>query len=213
MKVFSLQSDGKLSKADRDEIITFLDNHGVVVMPTDTSYGLAAKITDKQAIKKIYQLKKREATKTLSMAVSGRAQALKYGVVSCKPTSLWKAFMPGPLTLVVWAKGKAIPFITRKDKTVAIRQVPTPVVQQILRSLSVPITITSANRSARNDIYTLTAFKKQHGSKLPVAFIDAGTLKKVKPSTIVSALKGEEVAVLRDGPIKSKQIKQALSKH
>jgi len=213
MKIFTLQKDGKLSKGDRDEVIEIFNNHGLVVVPTDTSYGLAAKIDDEKALKKLVNVKGRQKGKTMSMVVKGQSQALVYGVVSCKPKALWKAFLPGPLTLVVWSKVKKLPLIRRDDNTVAIRSIPTPVVNQLLRKLDVPVTITSANRGGKEDVYSLDAFKKQYkNGTLPEAFIDAGKLKKRKPSTIVSALKGEEVRVLRKGPISEKQIQQALMK-
>ncbi len=211
MNVYQLQKDGKLSKSDRDEVVSILNNHGIIVMPTDTSYGLAAKIDDEKALKKLVKVKGREKGKTMSIVVKGQAQALKYGVISCNPKALWKAFLPGPLTLVVWSKVKKLPLIRREDNTLAIRFVPTPVVNQILRAIDTPVTITSANRGRKTDVYSLDEFKKQYkNGTLPEAFIDAGKLKKQKPSTIVSALKGEKVIVLRKGPVSEKQIKQAI---
>ena len=128
--------------------------------------------------------------------------------------AIWRAFLPGPLTLVVWSKVKKLPFIRRDDNTIALRYIPTPVVNQLLRVLDVPVTITSANRGGKEDVYSLEEFKKQYkNGTLPEAFIDAGKLKKQKPSTVVSALKGEEVVVLRKGPISQKAINEAIKKH
>lgn len=207
MKVFKLNHAEKLTPADLKEAVRLLEKGEVLVIPTDTSYGLAARIDRPNALKKVFAVKGRETEKTLSMAVASLAQANKYGVISCKPKALWKAFMPGPLTLVVWSREKKLPFVRRDDGTVAIRHVPTPAVRQLLRAVGVPLTITSANRSGREDVYSLKAFQEQHkNGTLPSAFIDAGGLRKRKPSTVVSAKKGEPVAVLRRGPIASKMI-------
>lgn len=212
METLSLNSQGKLTKSDLDQVASLLKKGGTIVVPTDTSYGLAAIVTKKKGVESVFRLKQRDKSKTVSMVVASQSQALEYGVVSCKPKALWKAFLPGPMTLVVWAK-KTIPMVTRSDKTIAIRKIDTPVVNQILRSIGQPITITSANKSGKPDIYSLNEFLSQYKITKPDYFIDAGKLKKTKPSTIVSAKKGEPVEVLRLGPISKKRIEDALLKH
>lgn len=214
MHIIELSKTGELNKQDRDLLLSLLNNHGVIVVPTDTSYGLAARVDDRKSLNTLFALKGRDMKKTVSMVVSGRAQAQKYAEVSCKPTALWKAFLPGPLTLVLWSKITALPYLLREDKTVAIRAIPTKCVNQLLRKLPVPLTITSANKSSLPDIYSLKQFQDQYKSgKLPDAFINAGKLKKQKPSTVVSAKKGEEIEVLRTGPISKKQINDVLNSH
>lgn len=207
MMIFSLNERKKLSKADLLHASALLDKGGVLVIPTDTSYGLAARVDRPAAVKKVFALKGRSAEKSVSMVVSSQTQANLYGVISCKPKALWKAFLPGPMTLVVWSRKKKLPFLRREDGTIAIRQVPTPVVNQLLRATGVPLTVTSANRSGKDDVYSLEAFQTQYkNGTLPVGFIDAGRLKKRPPSTVVRAKKGEPVEVLRRGPISQKKI-------
>lgn len=215
MKEYKLTKEKKLSKHDLTEVLRILSKGGVIVVPTDTSYGLAALINKKPGLEKIWKMKGRQKEKTVSMAVRGQSQALEYGVVSCKPKALWKAFLPGPLTLVVWSKKAKLPYIRRNDNTLAIRQIPTAFFKQLLRSVPVPVSSTSANLSGKKDIYSLKEFLAQwkDAKLLPDAFINAGVLPKRKPSTVVRALKGEDIVVLRKGPISEKQIREALEKH
>jgi L-threonylcarbamoyladenylate synthase len=210
MNVFKLNKEKKLEKPDLQEAVSVLKKGGVVIVPTDTSYGMAALVTSKKGVAKVFKLKGRGKQKTSSMVVKSRAQALEYGRISCKPTALWKAFLPGPLTLVVEAK-KKLDYITRKDKTVGIRRIDTPVVNQLLKQLPGPLTITSANRSSKPDIYSLRQFSVQYKNKThPEIFLDAGALKKRKSSTVVAC--HDTIEVLREGPISANQISKALEK-
>lgn len=212
MKIFKLQDDAKLTKQDRDEVAAILKKGGVAVVPTDTSYGLAAMVNHKKALARLFKMKGRVKEKTASMAVRGRSQALEYGVISCKPTALWKKFLPGPLTIVVASKKKNLPYVRRGDGTIAVRCVPTEVVHQLLRVLPAPVTITSANRAGKKDIYSLEDFSSMYKSgMLPDVFIDAGRLKKREPSTVVKAVKGQDIEILRPGPISKAQIFKALN--
>ena len=213
MEIIKISSGAKLNKEELSQVTKVLNKGGVIVVPTDTSYGLAARIDNQKGLEKIFILKGREKKKSISMAVRSRAQALKYCVISCKPIALWKEFLPGPLTLVVWSKKKTLPYLQREDGTIAIRQVPTAMIDQILRALPVPITITSANKSGKGDIYSLKEFKAQYKkAPFPDIFIDAGRLKKRSPSTVVSVKKSEPVYVIRKGPITEKQIMKIINK-
>lgn len=211
MEVFTLNDKKQLSQQDLQKVLALLNKGKVIVVPTDTSYGMAALINKKKAVKQVFSLKGRGKQKTSSIVVKSRSQASEYGRISCKPTRLWKAFLPGPLTLVVQSKIPKQEYIVRQGGTIAIRRIATPIVNQLLRKLSAPITITSANRSGKKDIYTLEQFCVQYKNKpKPAAFIDAGTLKKNPPSTVVAAF--DTLEVFREGPISSNQIKKALNK-
>lgn len=213
MEVIKISRDGKLDKQDLSKVIKVLNKGGVIVVPTDTSYGLATRIDKQKGLEKVFFLKGRDKKKSVSMAVRSRAQALKYCVISCKPATLWKEFLPGPLTMVVLSKKNKMPYLQREDGTIAIRQVPTPLISQLLKALPVPVTITSANKAKKKDMYSLKEFNAQYKkAPFPDIFIDAGTLPKRIPSTVVSVKKKEPVHVIRKGPISEKQIMRALNK-
>src|SRR3989344_783274 len=81
--------------------VSCLKNGGLAVIPTETSYGLAALASDKKAVRKIHRIKKQPSTKAVSIIVPSLKVAEKYGVLGRHAKVLVKNFMPGPLTLVV----------------------------------------------------------------------------------------------------------------
>ena len=78
-----------------------LKSGGLVVLPTETVYGVAGLASDPAVIHRIYALKSRPKSKALSAVVFSRAQAEKIGQFSLTARRLADAFWPGPLTLVV----------------------------------------------------------------------------------------------------------------
>ena len=145
------------------------------------------------------------------MVVSGREQAREYARINAYAAKLWGAFLPGALTLVLQAKGKKIEGITRDDHTVAIRRVNVPVISQLLRKIGQPLTITSANRSGKPDVFDLKDFLRQYkGKALPDVFINAGRLPKRRLSTVVGVKKG--VIIHRLGAISEKAIERIMTK-
>lgn len=211
MKVFRLKQDDKLTTADLKEAAAILKRGGIIVVPTDTSYGLAALINKPASVQRVFSLKGRSSKKTVSMAVRSKAQAGRYARFSAAHEKLWKDFMPGPLTLVMDARIRKLHPLLVKNGTLAVRLVPTPAVNQLLRSIGVPITITSANKSGRGDIYSYREFMKHYKhSPLPNAFIDAGQLKRAKPSTVVRISDNGKVDILRQGPVSKAAILRAV---
>lgn len=208
MKIFCVDKNGRLDVEQKDAVVKILKKGGVVVLPTDTSYGLAALINKPAAVKKVFSLKGREKNKVSSIVVRSKAQALQYGRISPRITKLWAEFLPGALTLVVQAK-KKIKLVTAADDTIAIRRINTPVVNQLLKALPAPVTITSANKSGQKGIYSFKGFLAQYKqSQLPAAFIDAGDLPKGAVSTVVK-LTGK-IDILRPGKIPATKIKKVL---
>lgn len=213
MKIFKLGKDKKLSKKNRDEVVLLLNKGGTVVVPTDTSYGLAALVTNKKAYDKVYQIKHRPHWKTFSMAVRGKSQALKYGKFSDQANRIWQTFMPGALTLVVNENPGLVDHLRNRDRTVSFRFVPTPAVNQLLKKLEAPFTITSANKSGEPDLYSYEDLLKQYKNDiLPTAFIDAGELPQKPPSTVVRCTKEKGIEILRKGSISLKKINEAIKK-
>src|SRR5690606_538723 len=183
MKRFTLNKLGRLAGKDLAQVVSLLRRGEAVVLPTDTSYGLAVRVDRPGALKNAFSLKGRARAKTVSMAVRSKAQANAYGRFSNEVETLWKAFLPGPLTLVLPSRKRRFPYVRREDGTIAIRYLPTPCVKQILTKLPVPISITSANKSGMQDIYSHEQFLRQYQrGKLPAAFVDAGRLPKRNPS-------------------------------
>lgn len=186
----------------------------VVAYPTDTSYGLAADVSQANAVKKLYQIKGRKFNKAVSIVVP----SIKYGqkIVSWdkRVLKLCKKFWPGALTLVLPAKSGAAKFAhgtKSADNFLALRMPKNKIALDLAKFLKKPITATSANVSGQADCYSATEILKQYKKikNKPDIIINAGVLPKQKPSTIVKIF-GNEVKILRQGPISEKALLQAL---
>jgi len=180
-----------------------LESGGLVIYPTETSYGLGCKATSRQALRKIFKIKKRDMNKKLPVIVADKKMALAYFKLNKNAIKLIDKFMPGPLTLIAEAKNKMPPEIG--GKKIAFRISSNKFASELSKAINCPIASTSANISGKGNIYEekkLTQFYD---------FVDvifsAGNLKKEKPSTIYDSIENKMV---RNGPISKKIIEKTL---
>ncbi len=180
-----------------------LKKGNLVVVPTETSYGLACLAGNKKAVKKIARIKKQPGKKPVSIIVPSLAVAEKYGHISLAAKKLVQKFMPGPLTLVVPSKKTAFHL---GGKTIAFRISSNKFVHMLCKKLGDAVTATSANLHGEPDTYSGKKAFEIFGGKVALV-VDFGILPKRKPSTIYEV---EKLTVLRAGKITEKQIKKAL---
>ncbi|MBI2356362.1 MAG: threonylcarbamoyl-AMP synthase [Candidatus Doudnabacteria bacterium] len=207
------RGEGSVSKA-----VKTLKAGGIVVYPTDTSYGLAVDATNVIAVRKLYKLKGRGFKKPVHVICSYSNTAPYYSIgkivkLNTHAKKLIKKFWPGPLTIVLplKAKGKSWQMLSAGTRTLGVRYPAHKLARALVEELGKPITTTSANIAGGPDCYSISEVKKQFAkSKLStnITFLDGGGLPKTKPSTVVSLI--EHVKILREGPITKKQIEKAL---
>ncbi len=176
--------------------VQVLRKGSLVIYPTETSYGIAADATNRNAIKRINSLKKR-AGKFMPIIVSDMKMAEKYIVLNKEIKALMKRFMPGPLTLV--AKKKKL---KTKGMIGGFRIPNNRFACRLVKSFGKPITATSANISGEPPIYKIREIRKAFYGKVEM-IVDAGNLPKRKPSTVYDA---ERKVVIRKGRITEKDI-------
>ncbi|MFH1257245.1 MAG: L-threonylcarbamoyladenylate synthase [Candidatus Diapherotrites archaeon] len=192
--------NGKISKA-----VESLRKGGVIVYPTETSYGLGASIECIGAIRRIKKIKGRDGRKPISIIVSSAKMAEKYCVLGNDAKKLMREFMPGPLTLVVDKKKTVTKELTR-EKTIAFRVSSNRTANAIVKALGVPITATSANKSGDKPIYLGKKAEKEFAGKVDFV-LNAGNLRRRKVSTVFSVM---EKKILRKGKISEKEILRVL---
>ncbi|PIR97103.1 MAG: threonylcarbamoyl-AMP synthase [Candidatus Doudnabacteria bacterium CG10_big_fil_rev_8_21_14_0_10_41_10] len=202
----------RIIKADEKGInlaVKYLKAGKSVVYPTDTSSGLAVDATNVNALKKIYRIKRKKINSIpMHIVVSSMAQAKKYGVFSETAEKLFKKFLPGPLTLIVESRISKLEFgkiLAGKTGTIGIRMPKNNIALALVKKLGRPITATSANPSHKHgghDSYTANEVINQFKNRKdkPDLVLDAGRLKKVKPSTMLE-VKGRNVKIIRKGPV------------
>lgn len=193
------------------ESVRVLHRGGVIVYPTETSYGFGADGTKSSAVAKIFRIKGREIGKPLSVLMTGKFMARRYARLSRDAVRLWDAFLPGALTLRVTPKrGQSFP-CARADGTVGIRVSSHLFATALVRSYGKPITATSANLANKPSLYDpkeiIAVFAKRRVH--PDLLIDAGALPKRPASTVVDCT-GTNVQLLRKGPITEQAIQKVL---
>jgi L-threonylcarbamoyladenylate synthase len=128
-----------------------LRSGGLVAMPTETVYGLAADATSDKAVAAIFAAKGRPAFNPLIAHVLDIESAQRHGVFSREAATLAQAFWPGPLTLVLpAAPGSRISLLARAGlDTVALRAPAHEIARTLIRAAGAPLAAPSANRSGR----------------------------------------------------------------
>ena len=182
------------------EAIRVLKAGGVVVFPTETSYGIGCDATNAKAVRRVFRLKGRPHGKGTPLIVSSLAMARRYGVFSKTALALAKQHWPGALTLAVPVLGTSlsdVPNLIIQHKTIAMRVSSHPTARALARGLGRPLVATSANRSGEPPAFQITDLPHWKD----VFILDAGRLSKAPPSTLVRVV-GDTLEVLRPGSIK-----------
>ena len=133
----------RYSKNEIDEVAEILKNDGVVSVPTDTVYGICARINSKKAYEKLVDVKKRPSNKSFPVLCLDEEQIKSIAIVSSKAEKLIRAFMPGPITLVLNKKPEAFSYInnagTRISDELAVRIVPLKVLEELIDKTGSPL--------------------------------------------------------------------------
>ena len=168
----------------------------LVVLPTDTVYGLAAHPEFPDAIARVYVVKERPAEKQLPLLVDGAAQARTVARVSALAERLIAEFWPGGLTLVLPTRDGV--------GTVAVRMPDHPVPLALIGALGAPLATTSANRSGEPSCTTAAAVQAQLPSGYAV-LIDAGPSPGGRDSTVLD-MTATLPRVLRAGAVTADEL-------
>ncbi|WP_370337768.1 L-threonylcarbamoyladenylate synthase [Parvularcula marina] len=182
---------------------------GLIALPTETVYGLAADAANGEAVAQIYETKGRPRFNPLIVHVPDRAAAALIGEFSSTAVRLIEAFWPGALTLVMPLRTGApvAPLVTAGLDTVAIRCPAHEVARAVLRAFDGPFVAPSANRSGRISPTTAGHVASEFGETVPV--LDGGPCEIGLESTIVG-LAGDRPTLLRPGAISSEVIEAVL---
>lgn len=180
-----------------------LRSGGLVAMPTETVYGLAANALDADAVARIFSAKGRPASNPLIVHVANReaARALARRWPDAAE-ALAKRHWPGPLTLVV-ERGDTIPdIVTAGGPTVGLRVPDHPVALELLRAAEIPLAAPSANRSEAISPTTAQHVADSLGPFVEdLLVLDGGPCRVGLESTVVDVT-GERAVVLRPGMVR-----------
>lgn len=165
-----------------EEAAAILEQGGLVVYPTETCYGLAADVTNEEAIARIYRVKRRPLDRSLTAIVSSIDMWMEYAYLDEKALKLIERFNPGPLTIATWKKPR-LPDIVN-PRAFAARISSHRIATMIAEKLGKPITATSANIHREANPYSIEDVLRQIGGSVDL-IIDQGSLPVRPVSTIV----------------------------
>jgi L-threonylcarbamoyladenylate synthase len=183
---------------------------GLVAMPTETVYGLAADATNDRAVAAIYAAKGRPAFNPLIAHVAGAATAAREGAFDDFARRLAEAFWPGPLTIVApIASTCQVSLLARAGpETLALRAPDHPVAQALIAAAGVPLAAPSANRSGRLSPTTAAHVAADLDGRVDW-ILDGGPTRRGVESTIVACLGGRP-RLLRPGALTRERIEAVL---
>ena len=179
----------------------------LIVYPTDTVYGIGADIYNEVAVKNLYLAKRRPFDMALSVAVADRKMMESVAILNETADKLIKAFLPGPLTIIIKKNPEVLDIVTAGSQKVGIRIPDHPIALEIARR-SGPIVATSANIHFQPDAIDIGMATAALGNSVST-YIDAGHSPSGKPSTIIW-IKDKEYEIIRQGPITEDMIKEVL---
>ena len=183
----------------------------LVILPTETVYGLAADAADPRAVAAIFEAKGRPRFNPLIAHVDGADAARRIAVFDDRAEILAQAFWPGPLTLVLPVReGEAVCDLARAGlDTVAVRVPGHPIARALLAAFGGPVVAPSANRSGRPSPTTHADAVAETGASAAAA-LDGGACTVGLESTVVALLPGEPARLLRPGAVTRAQIEALI---
>lgn len=197
----------------RRVLVPVLERGGVLVVPTESSYGLGADPRSPEGIDRVFRLKGRETAKALPLVAADLDQVLE-AVGPDLPEAarlrrLAPRIWPGPVSLVL-AAAPGLP-AAAPDGTVAVRIPAHAGLRRLLAAVGRPLTATSANRSgeppaldAGEAAALLAGLAAGEG-----VVVNGGRLPGGPPSTLVR-IRGREVEVLREGALTAAEVRRLL---
>lgn len=201
-------SDADARKAGLSAAANTVRSGGLVVLPTDTVYGLGCDAFDGSAVRFLLSTKGRGPQMPVPVLVGSWTTI--DGLVLSVPTharTLIEAFWPGGLSLVLSHAPSLTWDLGDSRGTVMLRMPLHPVALELLRDVG-PMAVSSANRTGQPPATTAAQAKRQLGDEVSI-YLDGGPSGDPKPSTIVD-LTGTDPLVLREGAIPADQVSEAL---
>lgn len=194
-----------------DDAVAALRSGEPVVYPTETFYALGVDALSRAALMRLFEIKGREPGKPVALIAADAEMAFSVAKdVPAEARVLADAFWPGPLTLVLPARGEIDGALINPEGGVGIRVSSHPMARALAARLGHPLTATSANQSAEPPATELSQTLSAFGGKVKV-YIDGGRLAGGAPSTIVVA-GPSGTRILRHGAVSESDIAAVLER-
>jgi len=200
-----------LKSNETEKAAKIIKNGGIIAIPTETVYGLAANTFNEEAVRKIFLAKGRPSDNPLIVHIASVMDI--YDIVTdfpVKAQKLAKKFWPGPLTIILPKKSVIPDIVTGGINSVAVRFPAHELAQEIIKKSGVPLVAPSANSSGSPSPTNANHVINDLDSKID-AVLDGGSCKVGLESTVIS-LTEETPRLLRPGAITPSDIEKVIGK-
>ena len=182
-----------------DDAVSVLKKDGIIIVPTDTVYGLAIDSKSEVAFNKIYEVKKRSLSKKLPIVVDTYDRLKSLCEITEDELKRLHPYYPGKLTLVLKKKDS--------EDTVAVRMINNEIINKIIERLDSPLMLTSANISGKDISKDILTILDDFDGKVDMVIM--GNKVSDVSSTIVE-LKDGKLTLIREGALPFDEIEQSF---
>lgn len=168
----------------------------IVLLPTDTIYGLSCLASNETAVRRILDIKGRPDNKPLIVLINSWAMAEQQAIIDHKTRHYLGSVWPGAVTAILTSRQHLPAVVTGRLSTIALRWPKSAWLNQLIESVGQPLVSTSANLAGQTPIASLVEVEKYFAKIEPDVAIDAGILKN-PPSRIVDCQNPLEIKVIR----------------
>jgi L-threonylcarbamoyladenylate synthase len=189
-----------LEERKYSRIVKTLNDGGVIVYPTDTFYGIGADCFAAAAVRRIYEIKKRDPSRPLLLVIADVDMAGR--VASVLPPiflELASRFWPGPLTLTLKASNAVPREVLGEGDSIAVRIPDLPWLRALISQAGYPLVATSANISGEREISTADEALALFRGKVDM-IVDGGRTPGIRPSTVLD-LTHDKPRLVREGAL------------
>ena len=199
----------RLTSGEAGKAAALLRAGGLVALPTETVYGLAADATQEKAVQANYDAKGRPEAKPLNVLVDGMGMVeAMCRDIPADAYKLARAFWPGPLTMILWGNGTLPPIVPAGGDTQGERCPDHPAALAVIRTLGRPLACPSANLSGRPSPKSADDVLAQLSGRI-AAVLDGGPCSVGVESTILD-LTVTPYRILRQGGLSREEIEAVL---
>ncbi len=191
-----------------EELANILKNDGVIAVPTDTVYGLCARMNSRKAREHLIEIKHRPENKAFPIMCNNIEQIKSIAKVDERIEKIINSFMPGPITLVLLKGDKTPNYINEGSNEIGIRMATSKPLEELIEKVGSPVFMTSANISGEPVCKSIEEIQEKFHS---IDGILEGEVAYGQASTIVDCT-SLEIKIIREGPISLEEILGIIKK-
>lgn len=182
-------------------------NHGVVAFPTETVMGLGVVFDDYSAYQKLNIIKCRSEDKPYTLMLGTIEEISDYAYLNKDIEKVIKAFLPGPLTLLLRVKENIPSWVTHGGDVIGIRVSSNKTLLKLLSYVKKPLLVPSANKSGQKP--AMTSIETKEIFKDELDYIVVGSAEGGVPSTVID-MTANNCKIVREGPITLEMIGKVI---